>query len=279
MSLASVVSCGVSARNIVLVGDQMQLSQPVKGDHPDGSGVSALDHLMGDWQTVPLDRGILLSRTWRMHPELCQFVSDAFYDGRLTSVESCAQQKLVLREPANDALASFGLRWAPVIHEERSQKSDEEVDRLNFAYRELVGQNWVNQDGDAKPVTLDDILVVSPYNMQVNLLKHVLPAGARVGTVDKFQGQQAAAVLVSMSASSGENIPRGIDFLFQPNRLNVAISRGRCLSTVFASPDLLAVACRAVQQLRLANLLCWISEYSKETSLRAQSAAADSGTP
>ncbi len=96
MSLASVVSCGASARNIVLVGDQMQLSQPVKGAHPGGSGVSALDHLMGDWATVPEDRGIFLAKTWRMQPDLCRFVSDAFYDGRLESVESAAQQKLIL---------------------------------------------------------------------------------------------------------------------------------------------------------------------------------------
>ena len=256
MSLASVVSCGVSARNIVLVGDQMQLSQPVKGAHPGGSGVSALDHLMGDWATVPEDRGIFLAKTWRMQPDLCRFVSDAFYDGRLESVESAAQQTLILSGNAGGALAPFGLRFVPVEHEDRSQKSDEEAERLNGVYRELLGQRWVNQRGETKPITTDDILVVSPYNMQVNLLKQVLPNGARVGTVDKFQGQEGAVVLISMAASSGEHIPRGIEFLFSRNRLNVAISRARCLSIVLASPLLLGVTCRSVQQMRLANVVC-----------------------
>ena len=265
MSLASVVSCGVSARNIVLVGDQMQLSQPVKGAHPGGSGVSALDHLMRDWATVPEDRGIFLAKTWRMHPNLCRFVSDAFYDGRLESVESTAQQTLILSGDADAALAPFGLRFVQVEHEDRTQKSDEEASRLNTVYRELLGQRWVNQRGDTKPITIDDILVVSPYNMQVNLLKQMLPNGARVGTVDKFQGQEGAVVLISMAASSGEHIPRGIEFLFSPNRLNVAISRGRCLSTILASPRLLGVACRSVSQMRLANVLCWIASYPHQT--------------
>ncbi|HEY9226911.1 MAG TPA: AAA domain-containing protein, partial [Gemmatimonadaceae bacterium] len=259
VSLASVVSCGVSARNIVLVGDQMQLSQPVKGAHPGGSGVSALDHLMGDWATVPQDRGIFLASTWRMQPDLCRFVSDAFYDGRLESVESAAQQTLIVSNDAGGALAPFGLRFVSVEHEDRAQKSDEEAERLNSMYRALLGQCWVNQRGETKPIGVDDVLVVSPYNMQVNLLKRVLPDGARVGTVDKFQGQEGAVVLISMAASSGEHIPRGIEFLFSRNRLNVAISRARCLSVVLASPQLLGITCRSVQQVRLANVLCWFA--------------------
>jgi uncharacterized protein len=259
MSLASVVSCGASARNIVLVGDQMQLSQPVKGAHPSGSGVSALDHLMGDWATVPEDYGIFLAKTWRMQPDLCRFVSSAFYDGRLESEESAAQQKLILSGDAHGALAPSGLRFVPVKHEERSQKSQEEAERLNTIYRELLGQCWVNQRGETRAIAMDDVLVVSPYNMQVNLLKQMLPNGARVGTVDKFQGQEGAVVLISMAASSGEHIPRGIEFLFSRNRLNVAISRARCLSSVLASPLLLGITCRSVEQMRLANVLCWVA--------------------
>jgi uncharacterized protein len=262
MSLASVVSCGVSAKNIVLVGDQMQLSQPTKGAHPGGSGVSALDHLMGEWATVPEDRGIFLAKTWRMQPDLCRFVSDAFYDGRLESVESAAQQRLILSDNAGRALAPSGLRFVPVEHADRSQRSEEEAERLNGVYRELLGQRWVNQQGETSPIRADDILVVSPYNMQVNLLKLVLPKGARVGTVDKFQGQESAVVLISMAASSGEYIPRGIDFLFSRNRLNVAISRARCLSTILASPLLLGIACRSVQQMGLANVVCWFASYA-----------------
>jgi uncharacterized protein len=259
MSLASVVSCGVSARNIVLVGDQMQLSQPVKGAHPGGSGVSALDHLMGDWATVPRDRGIFLAKTWRMQPDLCRFVSDAFYDGRLESVASAAQQKLIFSDDADRVLPPTGLRFVPVEHEERTQKSAEEAERLNGLYRELLVQRWVSQGGEIEPIATDDVLVVSPYNMQVNLLKQLLPRGARVGTVDKFQGQEGAVVLISMAASNGEHIPRGMEFLFSRNRLNVAISRARCLSMVLASPLLPGVTCRSVQQMRLANVICWLA--------------------
>jgi uncharacterized protein len=263
MSLASVVSCGLSARNIVLVGDQMQLTQPVKGAHPGGSGVSALDHLMGNWPTVPPDRGIFLAKTWRMQPDLCRFVSDAFYDGQLKSEESAAQQTLILSGDGGGALAPFGLRFVSVEHEDRSQKSVEEADRLDGVYRELLGQSWVNQNGETGSITLSDILVVSPYNMQVNLLKRMLPSGACVGTVDRFQGQEGAVVLISMAASSGEYIPRGIEFLFSPNRLNVAISRARCLSVVLASPRLLGITCRSVEQMRLANVVCWFAEHMR----------------
>lgn len=259
MSLASVVSCGASERNIVLVGDQMQLSQPVKGAHPGGNGVSALDHLMGDWATVPKDRGIFLAKTWRMQPDLCRFVSDAFYDGRLESEKCAAQQKLILSGDAHGALAPSGLRFVPVKHEERSQKSQEEAERLKATYIELLEQCWVNQHGTTQAITMDDVLVVSPYNMQVNLLKQILPNGARVGTVDKFQGQEGAVVLISMAASSGEYIPRGIEFLFSRNRLNAAISRARCRSSVLASPLLLGISCRSVEQMRLANAICWIA--------------------
>jgi uncharacterized protein len=262
MSLASVVSCGVSARNIVLVGDQMQLSQPVKGAHPAGSGVSALDHLMGESATVPEDRGIFLAKTWRMQPNLCRFVSDAFYDGRLESIESAAQQMLVLSADAGGALAPNGLKFVPVEHEDRTQKTEEEAGRLKGVYCALRGQRWVNPKGETKTITEDDILVVSPYNMQVNLLKQVLPDGARVGTVDKFQGQEGTVVLISMAASGGERIPRGIDFLFSRNRLNVAISRARCLSIVLASPRLLGVTCSSVREMRLANVVCWVASYA-----------------
>lgn len=257
ISLATCVAVGACARNIVLVGDQMQLSQPAKGSHPGGSGVSVLDHLMQGWPTVPADRGIFLARTWRMHPEVCRFVSDAFYDGRLECADVTAQQKLILDVDKDGALAPTGLRFIEVEHEGNTQLCEEEAFRLDAAYRALLGQRWVNQDGITNEITTADILVVSPYNMQVNMLKTSLPPGARVGTVDKFQGQEAAVVLISLASSSGENIPRGLEFLFSRNRLNVAISRARCLSVLFASPALLGTPCNSVNQVRLVNALCW----------------------
>ena len=263
LSLASVVATGMSAKNIVLIGDQRQLSQPIKGAHPGGSGVSAMEHLMGSMATVPADRGIFLDRTWRMHPALCHFVSEAFYDGRLRSVELTERQRINLSSDGDGALAPYGLRFVAVDHSENAQRSLEEGERLAEVYRTLLGQTWTDGEGVEHPIGLEDILVVSPYNMQVNLLKDVLPNGARVGTVDKFQGQEAAVVLISMASSSGEYIPRGIEFLFSPNRLNVALSRARCLSVVFASPQLLGTACRTVEQVRQVNTLCWIKAVSE----------------
>jgi superfamily I DNA and/or RNA helicase len=235
-----------------------------KGKHPSGSGVSGLEYLMRDWATVPPDRGVFLERTWRMHPRLCRFVSDAFYDGRLESAECTNGQMLKLQADCDGILAATGLKFVPIEHTGNSQKSGEEAMALDRAYRSLLGQAWVNQRGETRLVGTEDILVVSPYNMQVNLLKQRLPTGGRVGTVDKFQGQEAAAVLVSMASSSADEAPRGIDFLFSRNRLNVALSRARCLSVIFCSPHLLDVACSDIGRMKLLNTICWVREFANE---------------
>jgi predicted RecB family nuclease len=261
VSLANVVAMGLCTKNIVLVGDQMQLSQPAKGEHPGGSGVSALDYLTGDWATVPPDRGIFLAQTWRMHPSLCRFVSDAFYDGRLESAECTLGQRLDLADGHDVAFAPTGLRFVPVDHKDNTQKSAEEGARIDEAYRSLLGQLWTNERGEQRQITSDDILVVSPYNLQVNHLKATLPQGARVGTVDKFQGQEAAVVLVSMASSSADDAPRGIDFIFSKNRLNVALSRARCLSVIFCCPALLDVVCSDLEKMNLVNTVCWAKSY------------------
>jgi uncharacterized protein len=259
---ANIVATGLAARNIVLVGDQMQLSHPGRSKHPAGSGVSALDYLMGDLPTVPEDRGVFLERTWRMHPSLCRFISDAFYESRLESHKTTELQKIHLSDDCAGILASTGLRYVAVEHDDNSQQSVEEAAQLDIAYRCLLGQSWTNQRGETNPVTVDDILVVSPFNMQVNLLKATLPPHARVGTVDKFQGQEAAVVLVSMASSSTDYIPRGIEFLFSKNRLNVALSRARCLSVMFCSPRLLDVVCADLVKMNLVNTVCWAKQYA-----------------
>lgn len=264
VSLANAVAMGVSARNIVLVGDQMQLSQPVKGSHPGGSGASVLDHMLGDYQTVPEDRGIFLGETWRLNPGICGFISEAVYEGRLRPAAGNERQSLVLADAHDASLAPAGLRFVGVEHEGCTQDSEEEAVRLCAAYDSLLASEWIDRDGARHRIGTNDILVVSPYNMQVNLLKSRLPAGARVGTVDKFQGQEAAMVLISMATSSGEDIPRNIDFLFSRNRLNVAISRARCLAVVFANPRLLEVSCSTIEQMRLVNTLCWVKSYAEE---------------
>lgn len=270
VSLANVVAMGTCARNIVLVGDQMQLSQPIKGTHPGKSGRSALEHLLEGHATVPPDRGIFLPVTRRMHPDLCRFVSDAVYDRRLKAERSTARQRLevdLARDPA--ALAEAGLRFVDVPHVGCTQRSQEEASRLAQTYNALLGETWIDQNGDRKTMDREDILVVSPYNMQVELLKRTLPEGARVGTVDKFQGQEAPVVLVSMATSSGDDLPRNIEFLYSRNRLNVAISRARCLAVIFANPRLLEISCSTIAQMELVDSLCWAKQFAEEQQVEA----------
>jgi uncharacterized protein len=275
VSLANVVAMGLCARNLVLVGDQMQLSQPTRGFHPGGSGVSVLEHLLGDRATVPEDKGIFLSISRRLHPALCEFISDAIYDGRLTAAEENSTQRLVLSEDTDDeGLAPFGLRFVEVSHEARDQRSKEEANRLKQTYDALLSQRWVDRAGKERQLGINDLLVVTPYNMQVSLLKSMLPPLARVGTVDRFQGQEAAVVLISMATSSGEDIPRNIDFLFSRNRLNVAISRAQCLAIVFASPRLLEVSCNTIEQMRLVNTLCWAKTFADSQRASSMNVAA-----
>lgn len=263
VSLGNTVALGVSARNLILIGDQMQLAQPIQGDHPGDSGKSALEYLLEGLATVPPTRGIFLAKTRRMHPALCGFISQAVYDGRLTPDGGAENQTLLVDAALDpDALAAAGLRFVETLHEGCAQKSAEEAARLSRTYGALLGAGWRDRHGRQRVIGPDDILVVSPYNMQVNLLADTLPAGARVGTVDKFQGQEAAVVLVSMATSSGEDLPRQIEFLYSRNRLNVAISRARCLAVIFASPRLLEIPCSTVDQMTLVNTLCWARAYA-----------------
>ena len=263
VSLAHVVAMGVSGHNIVLIGDQMQLAQPMQGVHPGESGLSALEYALGDRATVPPSLGIFLDKTRRMNPDVCRFISDAFYDGRLQPDPDNARQRLVL---GPSSVATTGLRFIDVEHANCSQSSEAEADRLNGIYRNLLKQRWIDHSGKEAVISPADILVVSPYNMQVDLLRRKLPKGARIGTVDKFQGQEAAVVLISMATSSSDDMPRNIEFLFSRNRLNVAISGARCLAVIFANPRLLETPCSSIEQMRLVNALCWARAYAKMCS-------------
>ena len=258
LSLANVVAVAPAARNLVLVGDPQQLSQPSKGTHPDGAGASALEHVLGDHATVPPDAGLFLDRTWRMHPAICSFISEQVYDSKLESEPHTARQAI----GGEGQLSGNGLRWLPVPHEGNRVSSSEEALALRSVYDSLIGRQWTDEEGVTADLTSDDILVVAPYTAQVHELATHLPAGARVGTVDKFQGQEAAVVLVSMAASSAEEAPRGMEFLYSRHRLNVAVSRAKVLCVVAASPTLLDVHCNTVEQMRLANMLCRYVEMS-----------------
>jgi predicted RecB family nuclease len=247
VSLADALAVGTAARNVVLLGDPVQLAQVTQGTHPPGSGASVLEHLLGDAHTIPPDRGLFLERTFRLHPDVAAFVSDAFYEGRLRAAEGCERQGTAF---------GTGLRFLPVEHEGNRRSSVEEAERVRVAIDEMLGGDYTDAKGRTRPLGEIDFMVVAPYNAQVRCLREGLSGGVPVGTVDKFQGQEAPVVFFSMASSSGEDVPRNIEFLFSHNRLNVAISRARCLAILVASPKLLDIRCRTVEQMRLANALC-----------------------
>ena len=239
-----------AADNLVLIGDPRQLPQVLQGAHPHPANLSCLDWMLGEGRNVDPAHGIFLPETWRMHPDLCRYISSQFYEDRLESHPSTARQFVEARR-----LPRCGAWRVPVAHEGRAQNCPEEVEAICDTIERLLAGAWTDQNGSSRPVCESDIIVVAPYNAQVNALSEALPT-IRVGTVDKFQGQEAPVALVSMTASSSEETSRGLDFLLSRERLNVAVSRGKGLSLVFASPRLLHTNCATVEQMRLVNALC-----------------------
>lgn len=275
VSVANVIAMGVAARNIVLVGDQMQLGQPIQGVHPGEAGVSILDYLLAKQATVSPERGIFLNHTRRLSPDICKFISDAFYEGRLAPADDNYKRRLKFKAPIA-GITPQGIHFIPVSHAGCSQKCEEEAKVIKEYFGNLLGQTFIDKDGITRAMTANDILIVTPYNVQVNHLRSVLPAGAKVGTVDKFQGQEAPVVLVSMVTSDAECLPRDIDFLFSANRLNVAISRAQCLAVVLASPKLLEVPCKSIEHLRLVNKLCQLAAYATSNKQSSDAETASS---
>jgi uncharacterized protein len=265
MSLANAIAVSTSAANIVLLGDPNQLSQPSKGSHPDGADLSGLDHVLDGLQTISDERGLFLGVTWRMHPDVCRFISEVAYETRLESAAECSRQLVGGEGP----LSGTGLRYIPVEHSGNRTSSVEEAAAATVAYGALLRRTWTDREGKQRSLSAEDILVVAPYNAQVALLTNRLPQGARVGTVDKFQGQEAPAVIYSMATSSAAEAPRGMDFLYSLNRLNVAISRAQGLAILICNPALLDVKAHTPQQMRLANALCRLIEVAEtQSSLR-----------
>lgn len=263
VSLANLIAMGVSAKNIVLMGDQMQLSQPIQGIHLGSSGSSTLEYLLQGAFVISPDRGIFLGTTWRMHEKICQFISDAVYEGQLHPEPSTKNQTLILSSTADPALLENGIRFIPARHQNCGQKSEEEGEIVKRLYSSLLEQQYQDRHGIVRKITPENILVISPYNVQVNYLESILQHGARVGTVDKLQGQEAEVVLFSMATSSADDLPRDPEFFYSKNRLNVAISRARTLAIVIANPNILQIGCNSIEQIRLVNTFCWINEYSK----------------
>ena len=256
VSVANLVAMSLAAKNLVLLGDQMQLGQPIQGSHPGESGLSALDYLLQDHATIPADFGIFLPRTWRLHPSLCNFISEAVYEGRLGCETHTAERALDPGADHPDWLSRpAGLIYIPVEHEGNIYESVEEEDKIADIIRDLLGLRLRRGEGVVHQLTSADILVVAPYNLQVRRLHRRL-SPIRVGTVDKFQGQEASVVIFSMCASTGDSSPRGMEFLFSRNRLNVAISRAETLAVVIGSPALVRTRCSSIEQIRLVNIYC-----------------------
>jgi uncharacterized protein len=256
-SIANAVAVGSSAANLVLLGDQMQLAQPTQGSHPGDSGLSALEYMLQGKATVPADLGIFLGWSYRMHPDICRVVSDAYYDGRLFSDPQTQSHQVIGAERSLAGRVS-GVSYVPVEHDGCTQESEEEVHAIERLVGELLTCRVTVKGKREQPMTIDDILVVAPFNMQVRALSARLGPSARVGTVDKFQGQEAPVVIVSMCASTLDDAPRGAEFLLSPNRLNVALSRAQALSIVVGSPRLGDVRVRSLDEMRLANGWCRI---------------------
>lgn len=260
MSLANVLAVSKAAKNIVLLGDPQQLEQPQKGAHPEGADVSALQHIIGEHQTIPTEKGIFLDTTWRLHPDIATFTSELYYEGRLKSIEETAQQKI----EGNSPFSGSGLFYHAVDHFGNQNSSPEEVSEIEKVVKEMLGSKlqWTARTGETKPITSDDILIVAPYNAQVAALKSRLPE-CRIGTVDKFQGKQAPIVIYSMTSSSPEEAPRGMSFLYDPHRLNVATSRAKCICILVASSKLFQPECNSIPQMRWANGMCRYLELSE----------------
>lgn len=261
VSIANILAMARCARNIVLVGDPMQLPQPLQGNHPGDSGRSCLEYLIGGHRVVPSDRGIFMPVSRRMHPRVCGFISKAVYENRLGSDDAAGTQTLISATGAD--LVGAGMRV--VQHSGRSQVSLEEIDAIVARIAELKGSTYRDRDGRERAISHADILVMAPYNAQVNALRARLPGSIRVGTVDRFQGQEAPVCLVSMTTSSGEELPRDIAFLFSLNRINVAVSRAQVAAMVFASPALLETPCRTVEEMALVNTLCLLRDYGGDS--------------
>jgi superfamily I DNA and/or RNA helicase len=217
---------------------------------------------------MPPDRGLFLETTWRLHPDLCDFTSEAFYERRLEAEPHLVVQRL---DSTGSALTNgVGPRLLGVPTTGADNESPEEAAEVARVARSIVEgrSTWINENGERQPVTWDEVLIVAPYNAQVGAIMRLLPAEARVGTVDKFQGQEAPISIYSLTTSSPELAPRGMDFLYSRNRLNVATSRARCVTIVAASPDLLRVRARTPAQMRLANALCLYVERAEGAARR-----------
>ena len=275
-SLANAIAVSTAADSLVLLGDPQQLDQPLQGSHPPGAERSALGHVLGADAVIAPERGLFLTNTWRLHPDIATYTSEVFYAGQLGTESNLADQALDGVPPADGT----GLRWAPVVHAGDPRESIDEAIAIGDLIRDVLDARatWTNCDGETAPITLKDIVIVAPYNAHVERIQKTLAnaglATDRVGTVDKFQGQEAPISIYSMATPTPEEAPRGMEFLYSLNRLNVATSRARCVAIVVASPELVRVTCHTPRQMQLANALCRFVEVAGEQTAESNNGPA-----
>lgn len=259
LSLIDTLAVSHSCSNLVLLGDPQQLKQPQQGVHPDGTEVSALEHVLQDEKTISDEQGIFLAETWRMHPSINAFVSELFYENRLKSKDHLDQQQIL-----GSKYSGAGLYLEEVEHSGNTNSSSEEVEKVVEIVHQLTSgeTTFINQKGEEATLTTSDIKIITPYNAQVQVIKQQLPT-LEVGTVDKFQGQEAPVIIYSVATSSLEDAPRGMDFLFSPNRFNVAVSRARTRFIMVANPAIFEAECKSPHQIKLANAFCRFKELSQ----------------
>ena len=263
LTTADVLAISLSAKNIVIIGDQMQLSSPISAVHPGDSGQSLPEYLLEGNDTISSNKGIFIDKSRRLHPKLRQFVSENFYDERLKNFDFTKKRKIIFSNK-KDSLPETGIVMIDANHREVCrQKSEEEGKLVKKYYNELIGSTFLDERNNKKIMNEEDILVVAPYNVQVNYLKSILPKGAKIGTIDKFQGQQAPATIISMTTSDPESLPRNVDFFFSRNRLNVAISRSQCLSIIIMNKKILEIACKKIKHIHLVNTFMKLLEFEK----------------
>jgi predicted RecB family nuclease len=266
LSLADALASARAGSSMILLGDPMQLAQPSQGAHPPGADASALGHVIRAAATIPDDLGLFIEQTRRMHPEIYSFTSEVFYGDRLSGIADLKRQRISTAGTFEGA----GLRNVNVSHQGNTNASDEEAENVAGIVRGLAGAQWTDMHGISHTLMPGDILVVTPFNAQIYEIETALRrhsiSGVSVGTVDKFQGREAPVVVYSMASSSPDEAPRGMEFLYNLNRLNVATSRARCIACVVCSPELIQVFARTPHQMNLANALCRFVELASSQS-------------
>jgi predicted RecB family nuclease len=258
-SLADVIATSHCAGSMALLGDPQQLENVTQGVHPPEIEVSALGYWLGENKVIADDEGLFLENTYRMCPGINAFISETFYEDKLQTTQGLELQKIISKSSLNGS----GVRFIPCIHEGNQSSSAEEVAMIQeLVHKVLKSGQWVDKEDKKSKLSNNDIMIVAPYNAQVNALKEALP-DIQIGTVDKFQGRQAPIVIYSMTTSSPEDAPRGMEFLYSLNRLNVAMSRAQCLAVMVASPALFELSCKTPHQMRLANAFCRFLEVAE----------------